>query len=225
MRPPSSDCSASTECGGNRRRSVALRASSVAAASAICPLWRYGSALLFVLRLRGLDHDLDLDVHVRVQVQNDLVVADGTQGTVRQPNFAALDLDTALGDGLCDVDGADGAEQLALGAGLHLDLEREPLELLGTRLRGCDLGGGLRLELRTAQLELRLVLGRRQRRLALRNQVIPGVTRLYANEVADAADIVDFLQQYDFHVSTLMRERVAAPARSLINADRCTAAA
>src|SRR6185503_6938178 len=41
-----------------------------------------------------------------------------------------------------------------------------------------------------------------------------GVAGLYANEIADPAHIVDFLQQYDFHVSTLMRRRIAAPALS-----------
>src|SRR5262245_45659077 len=120
------------------------------------------------------------------------MVADGTQRPVRQPNLAALDLDAALADFLGNIDGADGAEQLAFGSRCRLDLPRHPLELLGTRLRGRELRGGFRLELGTARLELRLVLGRRQRRLALRDQVIPRVARLYANEIADAADIVDF---------------------------------
>src|SRR5262245_27012001 len=227
MRPPSSDCSASTECGGNRRRSVALRASSVAALSAILPpsLGAFQRPSLSVLRLLGLDHDLELDVHVRVQVQLDLMIADDTQRTVGQPNLAALDLDAMLADRLGNVDGADRAEQLAFGACLHLDLQRQALELLRASLSGLELRGGLRLELRTARLELRLVLGRRERRLALRNQVIPGEPRLYADEIADPAHIVDFLQQYDFHLSTLMRRRVAAPARSLANADPCTAGA
>src|SRR5687767_10367126 len=98
MRPPSSDCSASTECGGNRRRSAARRASSVAAASAILSPGPEGLYRLGVVRLYGLDDNLDLDVHVRVQVQLDLMLADDAERPVKQPNLAPLDLDAILAD-------------------------------------------------------------------------------------------------------------------------------
>ena len=103
-------------------------------------------------------------------------------------------LDAALADFLGDVDRTDGAEQLALGAGLHLDLEHEPFELLGARLRGRELRGSLGLELRAPRLELGHVRRRGQRGLALRDQVIPSVAGLHAHAVADAADVIDFLR-------------------------------
>src|SRR5688572_4560946 len=136
MRPPSNDCSASTECGGKRNRSVARRAiSAVPAASAILILKRRPARVaLCAGGFRGLDDDSDLYVHVRVQVQVDLVLADDPQRAVVQTNLAALDLDAVLTHGFGDVERPNRTEELALGAGLHLDLEHEPLELLGSRL-------------------------------------------------------------------------------------------
>src|SRR5215204_2418870 len=133
-------------------------------------------------------------------MQRDLMLADRTQRTVRQPNLATLDLDSLPADGFRDVDRADGAEKLAFGAGLHLHLDHQALELLGATLRDRQLRGGFRLELGAARLESGLVFGRRERRLALWNQEIAGVARLHANQIADAAHVVDFLKQYDFHL-------------------------
>jgi hypothetical protein len=65
---------------------------------------------LGVLGLRSLDHDLHLDVHVRMQVQLDLMVADGAQRPLVQPNLAALDLDAALTDLFGNIDGSDRTE-------------------------------------------------------------------------------------------------------------------
>ena len=45
---------------------------------------------------------------------------------------------------------------------------------------------------------------RRERRLALRNQEVSRVARLHAHVVADAADVIDFFEQDDFHLISLI---------------------
>ena len=81
------------------------------------------------------DVDRQVDLDVAVQVQLDVVLADEADRPSRQTHFTALDLDAGLGQGLGDVGGADGAEELALGARLRAQLELEILELPCARAR------------------------------------------------------------------------------------------
>src|SRR5690606_37421077 len=161
---------------------------------------------------RGLDGDGDQDVHVAVQVQLDVVIADHADRPFRQPYLAALDLDAERRHRLGNVHGPDRAEQLALRARLGLDADRQALELLRACLRGRELLRRPPLELGAALLELGDVLRRRDRRLALRDQIIARVARLDLHEVSDAAQVVDLLEQNDLHqvVSNHVRGRRGA---------------
>ena len=70
------------------------------------------------------------------------------------------------------------------------------------------------------RFELRDVVGRRERRLALRQQEVAAVAGLHLDAVADVAEVGDLLQQNDFHESTYAvtkksarRYRLDRPAR------------
>src|SRR5690606_5447766 len=131
---------------------------------------------------------------------------------LRQPHLAALDLDAERRHRLGDVHRADRAEQLAFGPRLRLDADRLAFELLRARLRGLELLRRPPLELGPALLELGDVLRRRDRRLAFRDQKIARIARLDLHQVADAAQVVDLLEQNDLHqvVSNQVRGRSGA---------------
>jgi hypothetical protein len=132
-----------------------------------------------------------------------------------QPYFAALDGDAELARRFRNVDRADGAEQLAFRAALCLDFYNLALELLRPLLRGRELAGGLRFELGAARFELRDVGSRRERRLALRDQIVPRKAGLHLHAIADGADVIDLFEQYHFHLRTLI-SRLRTDQRSQI---------
>src|SRR5690606_30722878 len=116
---------------------------------------------------------------------------------------------------------------LPLGPRLRLDPHGLAFELLRARFRGGELLRRLPLELRTSLLELRDVLRRRDRRLAFRDQVIAGVTRLDLHEVADAAEVFDLLEQNDLHqvVSNYVRGRSGARKSNQLSSNPAAASA
>ncbi len=122
MSPPSTACSASTECGG-------VRISSWRMMATIEP-----GSLLF-----GDHRERHRNVDVTVQVQRNRVFADRADRPARQAHFSALDGVAGLEAGLRDVRRADRPEQLAFVAGLGRDAEREALERCRPRLRRREL--------------------------------------------------------------------------------------
>src|ERR1700677_3481202 len=195
MRPPRTACSASMECGGRRNApsppsepEYGLRRLATCKACA----QRLWGPLLF-----GDDGDREGHVDVGMQVQLHLVLAGGSDRTVRHANLAARHWVTRLDGGLVDVGGADRAEQLALGARFGLELELEVLELRGASLCGGELGVRLRLELGALRLELRDVGGGSHRCFAGRHEEVPGVARLDLDAIADLTEVRDLLQQHD----------------------------
>src|SRR5690606_21598437 len=149
---------------------------------------------------------------VAVQVDLHLVIADDAQRPLRQPHLAALDLDAERRQRLGDIRRADRAEQLALGPRLSLDAHRLALELSRALLRPRELLGRASLELGPPFLELRDVLGRGDGRLAFRDEEVARVAGLHLDQVADTAQVVDFLEQNDLHqvVSIQVRGRSGA---------------
>jgi len=143
--------------------------------------------------------DLQRHVDVGVQVQGDGVLAEHAQRAVRQPHFAALDVEAGTGAGLGDVAGADRAEQLPFGAGLGVDGELEILHRRRALRGGGQVLARLALELRAARLEARNVLRGGERRLTLRQEEIAAEARADLDAIADVAEVGDLLQQNDFH--------------------------
>ena len=132
--------------------------------------------------------------------------------SVREPDFAALDLDARLGRSFRDVGRTDGAEELALGTRLRRDHELELFQLLSALLSGREvLMRGL-FQLRTARLEAFDVVRRGQGGLACREQVVAPEAGLHFDAITDVAEIRDFLKKNDVHVV------------QDLNAGRCTAA-
>src|SRR5882757_8545289 len=111
-------------------------------------------------------------------MQDDRVVANRPQSSIRQPNLAALDLDARLGSRFRDVGRADRAEELALGTRLRRDDEFELFQR-GSSLprRGQVLVSSL-LELSAPGLETLDVVRRGHRGLALRQQEVTAETGL-----------------------------------------------
>src|SRR5690349_733222 len=136
MRPPSTACSASMECGGVRTSAMEPRSRRAFADSATRLLEKEPPPRRLFL---GDDGHRQLDVHVRMQMQRDDVVADRAQRTARQAHFTALNLEVLAIERFGDVRRTDGAEQLALGARLRAHGELEVLE------RSLALGGRLQV--------------------------------------------------------------------------------
>ena len=136
-----------------------------------------------------------------MQVYDDVMFADGADRAFRQADFPALDLDALCGQRLGDVDGADGAEQPAFLADFRVNRNTttEAGQMVGTRDRGAEFGGGVLLEFGAARLELREVFRGRRGRLAGRNQEIPPVAVLHLHLVPDVAEVLDFCQQDNVH--------------------------
>src|SRR6202035_2672991 len=132
IKPPSTDCSASMECGGRRSPSPAPRVRLMTRADMRYPNGTRCRKLLF-----GDDCDQQGHIHVRVQVQLNLVLARDANRTGRHAHFTAADRLTRFDGRLGDIGGADRAEQLALGARLGPKFQLEVFELQGARL-GCS---------------------------------------------------------------------------------------
>src|SRR5215472_14062032 len=126
-RPPSTACSASTECGGAGASSSAAVPDSPRALAETATVILPRAALLFCD-----DGDVQRHVDVGVQVQAHQVLTEQAQRARGQAHFAALDREARTGAGLGDVGRADRAEELALGAGLGLDRKLEVRHGRGT---------------------------------------------------------------------------------------------
>src|SRR5690606_168526 len=144
-------------------------------------------------RLLADDDDLDGGVDVGVQVQLDLVLADGTQRAGRHAHFLPLHRHAGLGHRLGDVGGADGAEQLALIAGLGGDGHLQALELRLAVLGSLQRLAGSLLELGPACFEFLDVLRRGRLGLAGRHQVVAAVAGADLDLVAQVAQVIDLL--------------------------------
>src|SRR6186713_1200208 len=228
MRPPSTACSASRECGGarrslatefSRRNFGVLDIKSPRSGEEYIPQCDPAARKFFpdmsqkktapegavpnhrVVRdlLFGGDGHRQLHVDVGVQVQGHHVIAHGAQRAGRQAHFGARQLVSLRRAGLGDVRRADGAEQLAFGTGLRRDLELEVLERSGAALRVLELVTRDLLELGAACLELLHVFRRRQRRLAFRQQEVAAVAGLHLDAVADVSKVCHLGEQNDVH--------------------------
>src|SRR5690606_27048508 len=205
IRPPSTACSASREWGsccplmGFRDRSAMeplpendtkRRQPRADAAFRQC-LWQLLTDNHY---LDGLGHlGVELDVH--------LELAQFPQHAGRQFDLALAHLDAGGADGIGDVAGADGAEQLAFITGVAGEGhggEGRQLGSAGLGL-GLALGGGL-FQLRATLLESRDVVGGGEDRLALGNQIVAAITGTHGHLGADATQLAYFFQQNDFHL-------------------------
>src|SRR5882672_3365805 len=191
-RPPRTACSASMECGGcgasasdsgpDSRRTLAGPATD-------------GFGLFF-----GDDRHCQRHIDIGVQVQNDRMVANRPQGSVRESDLATLDRDARLGRSFRDIGCTDGAEELALGSRLRRDNELELFQRLGALLRRRHLLVRRLLELRTPRLEALDVVRRGQRGLAMRQQVVAAEAGLHFDAIANVAQVGDFLEKNDVHL-------------------------
>src|SRR6185503_5208370 len=194
MRPPSTACSDSMECGGVRTSAMEPRSRRALTASATYRSGKSRARLLF-----GDDRHGQRHVHVCMQMQIHGVLADGTQRPTRLALFTTLDLEVLALERLRDVRSADGAEQLAFGARLRADGELEILERNLALFGGAQLVARRFLELCAPLFELRDVRRCSQCRLALRQQVVPAEARLHLDAIADVAAVGNLLQKNDFH--------------------------
>src|SRR5690349_5311307 len=127
MRPPSTACSASMECGGVRTSATGPASRCALAGPATdCPADR--NALRLFL---GSDRDVQRHVDVRMQVQMHYVLADHAKRAAGQPHFAARDLEALARTGFRDIRGANRAEQFAFSARLRGDREAKILHRFG----------------------------------------------------------------------------------------------
>src|SRR5580692_10738996 len=125
---PSTDCSASTECGGTSP-SAPVPPPSRRERSGVLTSGPAASACFF-----GDDDDWKFQVDVGVQVQMDRVLAYGPQRTTRQTHFTSHQRVASSRRRFRDVRRADRPEQLAFAARLGGDRELEFLQPLGTLL-------------------------------------------------------------------------------------------
>ena len=203
MSPPSSDRSASTECGGKRSLSVARRR-EFSAVSRLRLMPRARRAGRVRLALGDSTITVNAHVDVGVQMQLDLVLAErrATARPASAPRCALSRRRTARRPRRCPSCRSSqtacprcrprpaAAAPCPRAAAARLRAPR-PRPRPSSRGRHADL------------LELGDVVRRRERRLTLRYQIIARVTRLDLDAVADAADVVDLFQQNHFHCSTL----------------------
>src|SRR5580698_5969640 len=162
---PSTDCSASRECGGTSPSAPALAPSRRERRGVLTRPRPPASARFF-----RDDDDRQLDLDVGVQMQLHHVLAYGTQWTARQTHFAARERMAGRGGRLGDIGRTDRTEQLSLGSGLGDDRELEILDRRGALLRSMQVLVRHTLELGATGIEARDVLGGRERRLALGQQ-------------------------------------------------------
>src|SRR6266567_7198826 len=195
-RPPRTACSASIECGGcgaSASDSVAESRRTLAGPATMTWL---GARLLF-----GDDRHCQRHIDIGVQMQNDRVVANRPQGSIRQTNLAALDLDARPGGRFRDIGRTDRSEQLALGARLRRDDEFELFQSGGTLLRGGQMLVSSLLELGTPCFETLDVVRCGHRGLALRQEEVTAETGLHFHAIANVAEVGDLLKKNDFHLS------------------------
>src|SRR5688500_13479047 len=216
MRPPSTACSASTECGGTRMSSTAAlsRARRAPASETMDSASDIGVqrwALLF-----PDNDDRHVDGHVGVQMNLHDVLTGNADRTVRQAHLRTLDLMTGLLHAVGDIGRTDRAEELALAAGLRRERELEAFELLRARLSAFELGACGLFELGAASFEFRNVFFRGERRLAFRQEEVAAVTGLHLHSIADVAEVGNLLQQNDFHEGYLKSVRVSRDRSVLI---------
>src|SRR5690606_1001512 len=139
--------------------------------------------------------------NVAVQVHGYVVLTNLTDGAVRQTDFALGHFHAGGGQGVGDVVSADGTEQLALIARSSSDGDFQFGQLSSTRFgRSLALGSSF-FQLGTTSFELGDVGRSCGGSLALRQQVVAAVTRLDVYLVAQVAQVRDFFQQDDFHLS------------------------
>src|SRR6266545_805074 len=233
-RPPSTDCSASIECGGTLRFSSweseavcgtgwAMKAlENLLAETLPRPAKKSTGRQTRPFRINGLrsllrsfsqHRYLDVDHDVGVQRDRDGMVPDRFQRTLRQADHRALDLEPLALERLDDVEIRDRAEQVPVDARLLGDLHHEAFELcaffLGRRK-------GLRLslfQLGALFLELGEAFRRRPLRLALRQKIVAGVSVLHLDHIAQAAEVDDFFQENDLHGGSFSAGRCTASAR------------
>src|SRR5690606_27738912 len=149
----------------------------------------------------GYDDQLDGRFDVGVQVHSHVVFTNLTDGAVRQTNFALGHFDAGGGQGIGDVGSTDGTEQLALIACGSSDGDFQFGQLSGTGF-GRSLALGSRFfQLGTTCFELGDVGRRSSGGFALGQQVVTTVARLDVYFVAQVAQVRDFFQQDDFHLS------------------------
>ena len=158
-----------------------------------------------------------LDVDVGVQVQLDLMLADEAQRAVRQAesrcarrSMPRLPISSAMSTVPTEPNSLPSAP-----ACISI-LSTSPSSFLARACAAASSAAALASSSARRDSNLAMLAARGQRGLALRDQVIPRVAGLHAHAVTDAADVIDFLEQNDFHVSTLVPGRVAAPRSSTV---------
>src|SRR5262245_56732473 len=222
MRPPSTACSASIECGGTRSGSalgdgpfwVLITQASLQPARTSRAEARHLDSLF------RDDRQRDRDVDVSMQVNGDRVLAHHADRPGRQTHFAARHLEAGRGSRFRDIRSAHGTEQLAFRACLGSHAQLQVLHLFGPLLGVVELFLGLAFELDATRLELGDVVRRRERGLALRQQEIACKPRLDLDPVADAAQVGDFLEKDYFHAGALNADPCTAAARDSARASR-----
>src|ERR1700688_2108992 len=103
IKPPSTDCSASMECGGKRRPSPGPKVRFMTRADMRYPNGTRCRALLF-----SDDGDQQGHINVRMQVQLNLVVARDANRAGRHAHFTATDGLACFDGRFGDIGGADG---------------------------------------------------------------------------------------------------------------------
>ena len=94
----------------------------------------------------------------------------------------------------------DGAEHLAILAGLQGEVHRDGSNLGGNLLEVGQLGGLALCALLLEHVDETLIGGSRLERKALRNQVVAAVTSLHGNEVGFTAQTFDLRSENNIHV-------------------------
>src|SRR5258708_7614426 len=136
--------------------------------------------------------------YVAEDLHGDGIFAEGFDGFA-ELDLALVELEALRGEGLGDVGGGDGAEELIVFAGLAGEAHGDAVDERGLLLRSFELGGGFLGERGADALEgFHVAAGGFDGELA-RQQEIAGVTGLDGDDVAAVAEFFDVFLQNDLH--------------------------
>src|SRR5690606_606641 len=154
-----------------------------------------------IVGLAGDYDQSDRSFDIGVQVHSHVVFAGLTDGAVRQADISLGHFNAGGGQGVSDVGGADGAEQFAFIARSCGDGDFQFVQLGSASFGRSLLLGSQFFQLGATGFERGNVLGSSRGSFALRQQVVTAVTGTYIHLVAQVAQVGDFFQQDDFHLS------------------------
>src|SRR3990167_913073 len=223
IRPPSTACSASIECGGTFRAEVCKSYCSGRLMSFIrlgqrilcwknkghgiafamqCPMLAslHSSASPLSSQLGGYNNNLNGCFNVAVQVHGYVVFAELTNGAVRQTHFSFGHFNARGGQGFSDVVSTDGAEQFAFIARGSGDGDFQFSQLSSAGFSVSFLLGSQFFQLGATRFKRSNVCRSSGSGFALRQQEVTTVTGLNIHFIAQVAQVGDFFQQDQFHL-------------------------